>query len=197
MATAPRYSDRLRQQSPYGSGYLTNYSQQNQMQQQQMQGFQMDPSMVNTGMAQPTWGATLNQGGYNNPLTNAGHTPQTGNGFLSRLGSFFGGSEGQSGTGGQATGFGGMGAAGWGGVIQGVGMLGSAWLGMQQLKQGKKEFKFNKGLAERNLANSASLINTNVARRAESNAASLGLQGAEADAYVANRKNTESVRGTI
>lgn len=91
----------------------------------------------------------------------------------------------------------GMGGTGWGNVLQGAGMLGSSWLGMQQLKQGKKEFKFNKGMAERNLANSASLINTQIARRAESNAASLGLEGGGAEAYVEDRKKRESVRGTI
>lgn len=112
--------------------------------------------------------------------------------FRERGAQLFGGGAGEGGGG-----LGGMGATGWGNVLQGAGMLGSAWLGQQQLKQGKKEFKFNKGMAERNLANSASLINTNIARRAESNAASLGLSGSEADAYVEGRKKNESVRGTI
>lgn len=130
------------------------------------------PAATNPAAQQPQgiWGKLSSM--YNNP---AAATPQApaGGGFM------------------------GMGATGWGNVIQGAGMLGSAWLGSQQLSQGKKEFKFNKGIAEANLANSAALINTNISRRAESNAASLGLQGTEASAYVDERKKKESVRGTI
>lgn len=91
----------------------------------------------------------------------------------------------------------GLGAAGWGNLLQGAGAIGSAFLGSQMLKQGKKEFKFNKGMAQRNLANQAQLINTGIERRARSNAHSLGLEGSDADNFIKDRKQRESVRGTI
>lgn len=82
-------------------------------------------------------------------------------------------------------------------LLSGAGALGSAFLGSQMLRQGKKEFQFNKGLAQRNLGNQAQLINTGIERRARSNAASAGLSGSEAENFIEDRKKRESVRGTI
>ena len=172
--------------NPVGAGFLgqygTNYG-----------AGMYQPQMAPTAMGyaspmSPVAGGT-NMGGYVPPVAADASWFSR---FKERGASLFGGGAEEG-----ANGLGGMGATGWGNVLQGAGMLGSAWLGQQQLKQGKKEFKFNKGMAERNLANSASLINTNIARRAESNAASLGLSGSQADAYVEGRKKNESVRGTI
>ena len=180
-----------------GANYLGGLGQSFPWQQQQ-QGMQMNP------LAQQGFGIGQSLPVVQNqsPILYGGNTPAlptSGSNWLSKFSGLLGGNQASSTTSQAGTGgtFMGMGAQGWGNVLGAAQGIGSLWLANNQLKQGKKEFKFNKGMAEANLANSAALINTSVKRRAESNAASLGLTGNEAKDYIENRKKEESVRGTI
>ncbi len=60
---------------------------------------------------------------------------------------------------------GGVNLAGLGATLQGLTGLASAWAGLQGVKQGRKQLKFTKDLANRNLANQAQTVNTNLADR--------------------------------
>lgn len=91
----------------------------------------------------------------------------------------------------------GMGADGWKNVVGGVNALGNMYLGHQSLKLGKQRFNFEAGLARRNLANQAQMYNSAIERRARSNAASFGYEGAERDNYVNSIVDKEKVKGTI
>lgn len=179
--------------SQSGANYLGGLGQNFPWQEQQ-QGMQMNP------LAQQGFGIgqSLPVAQNQSPILYGGNTPvipTSGSNWLSKFSGMLGGNQASSaGTGGTLMG---MGAQGWGNVLGAAQGIGALWLANNQLKQGKKEFKFNKGMAEANLANSAALINTNVKRRAESNAASLGLTGDKAKDYIENRKKEESVRGTI
>lgn len=147
-----------------------------------------------TGLQLPTQQYNAyNMGGNTQPTQQVG-----GADWLSKLGGgfagLFGGTQNNVAAQTPSTG---LGAAGWGNIIGAGAALGNAYFASQALKQGKKEFAFNKSLAERNLGNQAQLINTGQERRARSNAASLGLSGQGAQDFITNRVDKESVRGTV
>lgn len=65
----------------------------------------------------------------------------------------------------------------WSGIgagIQGLSGLANAYLGYQALQQAKKQFKFQKGLANRNLANQAKTINNTYDNAAQVAAGMIG-----------------------
>lgn len=83
-----------------------------------------------------------------------------------------------------------------GNIGEGIGAFGNLaniWMGFQQLRQGKKQFAFQKGLAETNLRNQAKLTNGRIADR---QAARLAYGGGNY-ASVADALNQYGVSGEV
>lgn len=185
--------------SPYQAGlnYLTQQGQQQPVWQQQPR-FQFSQGAQNQGAAMFGGGTYPNQSPANfnqmAPVVDLGTQYSNENsGMWGKVGGALGFGTDDNGIQNQGA----FGAQGWGNIIGAGASLGNAYFANQAMKQGKKEFKFNKGLAQTNLANQAKLINTGQERRARSNAASLGLQGDAAQQFITDRTNKEQVRGNI
>ena len=83
------------------------------------------------------------------------------------------GGEGTPGTGIPETG-GGINLAGLGSGLQGLAGLATAWAGLQGIKLGKDQLQFTKGVTNRNLANQAQTVNTNLEDRQQRRASASG-----------------------
>ena len=78
---------------------------------------------------------------------------------------------------------------GIGSTLQGIGGLASSYLGYKQYGLAKDAFKFNKSLANRNLATQGQLINQQMLRDAEIGAKASGLSDSEKEALIEKVKS--------
>lgn len=75
-------------------------------------------------------------------------------------------------------------SAGLGMAFQGIGTIANIYGGLQQLKQNKEAFNWQKSVGETNLANSIKSYNTQLADRAASRGKSQGWSQEQVDEYV-------------
>ena len=69
--------------------------------------------------------------------------------------------------------------------LDGLSSIGSLWATIKGLNQAKREFAFNKSMAETNLRNSTQAYNTELDARARARASAAGnVSGAEVDRYI-------------
>ena len=72
--------------------------------------------------------------------------------------------------------------------IAGLQTLGNLWMGFKQMKLANKSFKFNKQMAQTNLANTMRAYNTSLGDRARSRGFTEGQSQSQIDAYVADNR---------